>query len=262
MKFLGTLFLVFLFLFENVNAKQDKLDRIIQSKTLKVCVWINYYGISYLDQRTQKLVGIDSDLAQQLALDLNVAVEFVPSSFASLVNDVTNEKCDIAMFAIGNTKSRREKMQFTTPHLRSDIYAITTKENKKIDSWEDIDKKDVLVAVAKGTYHVPIMKEKLQHAKLLIVDSYKAREKELLAGRADVFMTDYPFGKRMIETTDWAQLISPSSTYYLTPYAWAMKYGDERFYLRVEQFIKDIKQDGRLLKFAQQNSLEPIVNLP
>lgn len=242
-------------------AKEDKLDKIIKENKLKVCIWTNYYGISYLDQRTQKLIGIDSDLAKELAKDLKVHLEFVSSSFSTLIDDVTSKKCDIAMFAIGDTKSRRAKMRFTTPHLASDIYAITTKTNNKINSWNDIDQKGIVVAVTKGTYHEPIMKQKLQNAELLVVDSYKGREQVVLSGRADVFMTDYPFGKRMLAKTNWAQLIIPNRTYHMTPYAWATSYGDDKFYNRVEQFIKDIKKDGRLKKFAKQNGLEPIVKL-
>lgn len=242
-------------------AEESKLGKIKATNTLKVCIWPEYYGISYLDKRTQKLVGIDSDLAQELAKDLDVNLQFVQSSFPKFIDDVTTQKCDIAMFAIGNTTARRAKVRFTTPHLSSDIYAITTKTNKKIKSWDDIDKEGVVVAVAKGTYHEPVMKKKLQHAQLLVVDSYHAREQAVKSGRADVFMTDFPFGKRMLAKTNWAKLIVPTKTYHMTPYAWVTSYGDDIFYNRVEKFIADIKKDGRLLKAAQHNGLEPIVKL-
>ncbi|MGD9555074.1 MAG: substrate-binding periplasmic protein [Arcobacteraceae bacterium] len=242
-------------------AQEGQLQIIKNNNLLKVCVWTEYYGISYLDERTQKLIGIDSDLAVQLAYDLNVNLEFVPSSFATLINDVTTNQCHIAMFAIGNTAQRREHLRFTTPHLHSDIYAIATKSNQRIAHWDDIDKKGVVVAVAKGTYHEPVMKEKLKHATLLVVNSMHAREQEVQAGRADVFMTDYPFAKRMLAKTSWAKLIAPTSTYHITPYAWAMKHADDEFYYEVERFIQRIKQDGRLLKAAQDNSLEPIIQL-
>ncbi len=249
------------FLQVSLFGKEDILHKVIETNKLQVCIWPEYYGISYLDQRTQKLVGIDSDLAKELAKDLNVKLEYVKSSFATLIEDITSQKCDIAMFAIGNTKARREKVKFTSAHLSSDIYAITTKSNKKINSWEDIDKKGVVVAVAKGTYHEPVMKEKLKNAQLLVVDSYKAREQEVKSGRADVFMTDYPFGKRMLAKTNWAKLIIPNSTYHMTDYAWVINYGDDKFYRRVEKFITDIREDGRLLRLSQKNGLEPIVKL-
>jgi len=255
------IFLSITLVFSILNAKEDKLEIIKKRDKLKVCIWPEYYGISYLDSRTQKLVGIDSDLAKELAKDLSVKLEYVPSSFSTLINDVTIDKCDIAMFAIGNTEQRRQKLQFTTAHLSSDIYAITTKTNKKINSWDDIDKKGIVVAVAKGTYHEPVMKKKLKNATLLILDSFKAREQEVKAGRADVFMTDYPFGKRMIAQTSWAKLIIPKSKYHKTPYAWAMAYNNEKFYNKVEEFISNIKKDGRLLELAKKNELEPIANI-
>lgn len=244
-----------LFLF----AKDSKLDEILLEKKIKVCIWPEYFGISYLDTRIQKLVGIDVDLAEELAKDLGVNLEFVESSFPKFIADITENRCDIAMFAIGNTQERSAKVRFTTPHLESDIYAITTKNNKKIENWDDIDKKGVIVAVAKGTYHESVMKEKLKNAQLLVVDGMHAREQEVQSGRADVFMTDYPFVKRMLTQTNWAKLIPPNSTYYLSSYSWTVAYGDDKFYNRVEKFISDIKKDGRLYRFAKNNELELII---
>ncbi len=261
MKITLTLIGMFILLTINLQAKESKLEKIKNSNKLKVCTWPQYYGISYIDPRTQKLIGIDSDLAVELAKDLGVELKLVKSSFPTLIKDVTTNKCDIAMFAIGNTESRRAKMRFTTPHLESDIYAVSTKTNKKIQSWDDIDKKGIIVAVAKGTYHEPVMKKKLKNAELVVIKGFKAREEEVQAGRADVFMTDYPYGKKMLAKTDWAHLITPPSVYHLTPYAWTMQYGDDAFFSRVEQFITDIKSDGRLYKLAKENGLLPIAKL-
>ncbi len=255
--------LIYLIIFIQIQlfAQYNSLDEILEQKELRVCVWPEYYGISYLDVRTQQFMGIDTDLAKELAKDLKVNLKFVNSSFATLIDDVTTSKCHIAMFAIGNTPQRREKIRFTTAHLSSDVYAITTKNNRRVQNWDDIDKTGNVVAVAKGTYHEPIMQEKLKNAQLLVVDKMHQREQEVQAGLADVFMTDYPFAKRMIENTSWAILIEPKETYHKTPYAWAMKCDDEKFYDRVEEFLKDIKNDGRLFQLAKNNGLEPIVIL-
>lgn len=253
-------FLIFL-LNSSALAFDDRLKNITKNNKIKVCIWSEYFGISYLDPRSQKLVGIDSDLALELAKDLKVELEYVQSSFPTFIEDLSQNRCDIAMFAIGNTPSRIKKVRFTTPHLSSDIYAITTKNNKKINAWDDIDKEGVVVAVGKGTYHEPIMKEKLKNAKLLVAKDFHARSQEVISGRADVFMTDYPYVTRMLAETDWAKLISPTTTYHKTSYAWAMTYGDDKFYNRVEKFVKDIKKDGRLLSLAKKNALETIIKL-
>ena len=253
---------IFVFLiFTGLNSiiMADMLSSILDARKLRVCIWPEYFGISYVDPRTQALRGIDIDLAYELGKDLGVNVVFVESSFATLNADIQNKRCDIAMFAIGQTPLRMEKLSLTTPHLASDIYAIVTKNNRRIQQWEDIDKPNVIVAVAKGTYHVNVMQQKLQYAKLLILDSFNAREQEVEAGRADVFMTDYPFGMRMIQEKEWAKLIIPTQPFHITPYGWAMARGEDRFFSRVESFITTIKHDGRLLKAAQKHHLSPIV---
>ena len=238
----------------------ERLSRIQSDKTLRVCVWPDYYGISFRNPKTLQLAGIDIDNARELAKDLGVGVQFVDSSFARLIDDVSNDRCDIAMFAIGITSARQEKLRFTSPHLVSDIYAITTKTNRRIQYWADLDKAGSVVAVAKGTLHETVMKEKLKFAELLVLESSHAREQAVHSGRADVFMTDFPFSRRMLDNSDWARLVAPPSTYHLTSYAWAMRPGDDRFHARVESFLREIKSDGRLLNSAKRHGLEPIVS--
>lgn len=242
------------------SAQQaSRLDRVLADHLLKVCIWPDYYGISYRNPRTQELTGIDVDLARELARDLDVRLEFVDSSFSSLTADILGNRCDVAMFAIGITAQRAESLRFTSPHLASDIYAITTRSNRRIRSWDDIDQPGVVVAVAKGTLHEPVMRSKLRHAQLLVVASPHAREQEVESGRADVFMTDYPYSRRMLDNADWARLVSPSTRYHVTPYGWALAPGDERWHQRLETFVSAIRSDGRLLAAARRHGLDPIV---
>jgi ABC-type amino acid transport substrate-binding protein len=235
------------------------LDRIHATRTLRVCIWPDYYGITYRNPKTQALSGIDIDLANELGKDLGVAVQFIDSSFAKLIGDVTQDHCDVAMFAIGITPSRSEKLRFTQPHLASDIYAIASKTNRRIKDWNDIDEPGSVVAVAKGTLHEPVMKVKLKAAQLLVLDTPFAREQEVQSGRADVFMTDYPYSQRFLANAEWARLIAPPSTYHITPYAYAIKPGDDAWHARLETFVHDIKHDGRLMAAAKRHNLDPIV---
>lgn len=237
----------------------DRLERVTASQVLRVCIWPDYYGISYRNPKNQQLVGIDIDNAREVAKTLGLRLEFVDSSFASLVDDLLNDRCDVAMFAIGLTPQRQDKLSFTQPYLASDIYAITTQTNRRIKDWDDIDTPGTVVVVARGTYHEPVMRAALKHAELRVVDSPAAREKEVQSGRADVFMTDYPFSRRMLDTNDWARLVSPTKAYHTMQYAWAVRPGEEAFLARLNQILSDMKRDGRLLNNAKRHNLEPIL---
>ncbi len=237
----------------------NHLVQIQNTGQVRVCIWPDYYGISLRDPRTQQLSGIDIDLAHELARDLGTSVQFVDSSFARLVPDVLEDRCDVAMFAIGIIPQRQQVLRFTRPYLASDVMAITTRSNRKIRTWADIDQPGIVVAVAKGTLHEPLMRERLKNAELIAPATPHAREQEVLSGRADVFITDFPYSRRMLETTDWARLVTPSSTYHITSYAWAVKPGDDAWHERLEQFMQTIKRDGRLLAAARKHKLDPIV---
>jgi len=240
-------------------AQGGRLEAVLAAREVRVCIWPDYYGISLRSPKTQQLSGVDADLALELGKDLGVKVTYVDSSFAQLIPDVTGNRCDVAMFAVGITPQRTDKLRFTPPTLVSDIYAITTRNNRRMKTWADIDQPGVVVAVMKGTLHEPVMRESLKAAQLLVVDTPMAREQEVESGRADVFMTDFPYSRRMLEMTDWARLISPTRTYHLTSYAYAVAPGDDAWLQRMTQFVQDIKRDGRLLKAATRYKLDPVV---
>lgn len=240
---------------------EGRLERIAAAEALRVCIWPDYYGITFRNPKTLELSGIDIDLARELARELGVRAQFVDSSFARLIDDVTADRCDVAMFAIGITPQRAERLRFTRPHLRSDIYAITTLSNRRIKNWADIDQPGVVVAVARGTYHETVMRQKLAAASLQVLDTPHAREEEVESGRADVFMTDFPYSRRMLDTVDWARLMASPQPYHLTSYAYAVAPGDDAWFQRVDRFVADIRQDGRLLAAARHHKLDPIAVL-
>ena len=215
-------FLVGLTLSVASEVKESRLDRLMVSKVLRVCIWPDYYSITYRNPKTQQLSGIDIDMALELGKDMGLAVRFIDSSFAKLIDDVTQDRCDVAMFAVGITPARQTKLRFTQPHLASDIYGVTTKTNRRIKTWRDIDQPGAVVAVAKGTLHEPVMKDKLKQAQLMVLDTPFAREQEVQSGRADVFMTDYPYSQRFLANADWARLVVPDNAYHITPYAYAL----------------------------------------
>ena len=80
---------------------EDAGRRVKASGTVRVCVWPDYYGVTHRNANTHKLEGIDIDLSNELARDLQVKVQHVDSSFVTLIDDLQNDRCDIAMFAVG-----------------------------------------------------------------------------------------------------------------------------------------------------------------
>jgi ABC-type amino acid transport substrate-binding protein len=237
------------------------LDRVRQAASVRVCIWPDYYGITHRNPRTQQLGGIDIDLSAEFGHDLKVGVQYVDSSFATLIDDLKSDRCDIAMFAVGMLPQRMEQLRFTRPYLQSDIYAVTTRGNKVVSRWEDIDKPGVAVAVQAGTFMEPVMAASLKNARIVKISPPATRERELEAGRVDVFMTDYPYSRRLLDNADWATLISPPVPFHVLPYAYAVKPGDAAWLAVADEFVARIQRDGRLETAARRFGLQSIVRL-
>jgi cyclohexadienyl dehydratase len=235
------------------------LERLRATGVLRVCIWPDYYGVTYRNPRTQQLGGIDIELSAELARDLKLRLEYVESSFPTLIRDVKSERCDVAMFAIGVLPQRQEQLAFTQPYLHSDIYGVTTRSNRAVRQWQDIDQPGVIVAVQAGTVMEIVMPAALKHAKVAVVTPPATRERELEAGRVDVFMTDYPYSRRLLDNADWARLVAPPQAFHVLPYAYATRQGDPAWLARLDEFVARIKRDGRLQAAAKRHGLSEIV---
>lgn len=242
-----------------LSAQAQILASVQSEGTLRVCMWPDYFGISYLNKRTGSLQGVDITLSAELAKDLGVAVQYVETDFRSVLEELETGKCHIAMMAVGVTPARAERVDFSAPYLRSDVYGITTRANQSIQTWEDIDQPGRVVAVMKGTVMEPLMQRTLKKATLLITTEPGEREREVESGRADIFITDYPYSRRMLQNTDWARLVPPTETVQLTDYAYAVPKGDPEWLARINLFVKAIQEDGRLIDAAEPHGLLPIV---
>jgi cyclohexadienyl dehydratase len=243
------------------QAQAQTLERVRASGKLHVCIWPDYYGVTYRNPRTQQLSGIDIDLSADLAHELNASVDYVESSFPQLVGDLNAGRCDVAMFAVAMLASRKEQLAFTEPYLQSDIYGVTTRASLTVRQWGDIDQPGVVVAVQAGTFMEPVMRDTLKQARMAVIAPPSTREQELEAGRVDVFMTDFPYSRRLLDNADWARLVAPPKPFFVLPYGYAVKRGDARWLARLDEFVAGIKRDGRLLAAARRHGLSDIVML-
>ncbi|MFM9428770.1 cyclohexadienyl dehydratase [Variovorax sp. GrIS 2.14] len=237
-------------------------DRVRTSGTLRVCIWTDYYGITYRNPRNKQLGGVDIDLSAAFARRLGVDLAYVESSFPRLIDDLVAEHCDIAMHGVGITPQRQAALRFSQPYLSSDIYGVTTRSSRLVRSWEDIDRPGVKVAVQSGTFMEPVMRDALKQATLVSILPPLTREQELEAGRVDVFMTDYPYSRRLLDNADWARLVAPPQPFHRVPYAYAVKPDDDEWLRTVDAFVADIKRDGLLGRAAAKYGLGEIVVKP
>ena len=162
------------------------------------------------------------------------------------------------MFGVGASLKRAQAVEFSKPYLVTNVYAVTRKDGT-IKTWADVDKKGIKAAVSLGSYIEPFMKSYLKNAEVVSVAPPNTREGELVAGRVDIIMTDYPTAIKVTDEFDWAKTIEPTEKLAVTPYAYVVPQGDQIWLNFINLFVDTIKLDGRLLQAAKRHKLDPIV---
>ncbi len=237
----------------------ERLAAIRARGEIQVCMWAEYFAISYRNPRNGELEGIDIDMARALATRLSVRLAFVETNFAEFMDRLDEGACDIAMMGVGINPPRARRVAFTKPYLASPVYAVTTRTNTRMQTWRDIDTPGTVVAVAAATVMEPLMRENLRNAELMVVRAPRTREGEVLSGRADVFMSDFPYTRRMVLMHDWARVIDPPGRFGETLYAYALPRNDQAWLNEVNAFLERSRLDGTLARAAQRHGLTPIV---
>lgn len=240
-------------------AGEGRLAAIAGSGVLKVCIQPDNVTVTYRDPLSGQLSGIDITLAAALAGDLGVRAEYIDASAASLADDLEAGRCDIAMSGLARVPDRMPRVRFSMPYLQNHLQAVTTRGKAAIGGWDDLDRPGRVIAVRQDSNAEAVAPRLLQNARLMVVRPPRTREQEVLAGRADAFVTDFPEADRVRRYVDWARVIPAAARTAPLSYAYAVAPGDEPWLQRINAFVAAIRRDGRLASVAGRFRLKPMV---
>jgi polar amino acid transport system substrate-binding protein len=160
------------------------LDRIKKSGVLRVAVIIGQEPYFHKDLATGQWSGACIDMANDIAGKLGAKVETLESTWGNQILDLQGDKVDLA-FAVNPTPERALVIDFSTPILVHSFTVITKKGFAKPQSWTELNKPEVKIAVDIGSTHELIARRYCPKATIL---GFRNRDEAILAvatGRAD-----------------------------------------------------------------------------
>jgi cyclohexadienyl dehydratase len=166
------------------------LNRIRASGVLRVGTTGDYTPFS-LKQPDGSYEGADIEMAHDLAERLGVRIEFVPTVWIELLGDFLAEKFDIAMGGVTVTTARTEKAFFSVPTFVDGKRPLTRREFRdRFTSIEAIDQSGMRVIANPGSANEVFARANFARATVTIHHDNASVFGELVAGRADVMITD------------------------------------------------------------------------
>jgi proton glutamate symport protein len=95
---------------------QSSLERIKERGVIRVGYDPERLPFSYTNV-AGRLVGFDIDMAQRLAHELGVTIEFVPFAFGTLSSQLGGDEFDIAMSGVYGTAEQSGNVRFSDPYM-------------------------------------------------------------------------------------------------------------------------------------------------
>lgn len=239
---------------------EDRLmNEIKKSGQLKVCVWPDFHQIKDRNKKIEAHNILDADMAFQFSKELSVVPNFVISSPAQIVEQLNKGVCDVAMYGVPISDDLNKLIRFTKPVFVTDLYAVTNKYNRRINGWSDLKSAKSIILVQRGSSYENTVQERFGGAKVQSVNFDLMTENAIESGRADAIVTDYIYSKNWLTSKEWASILTPPQIYQRTLYAYASRLDAPALGERLDQFVKDVKRDGRLVDAAKMHQLESLV---
>jgi cyclohexadienyl dehydratase len=168
---------------------QSALNEILDTGVMKFGTTGDWNPMSVRDPATNSFVGFDIDMAKELAADLGVEVEFVPTDWKTLVNGVVAGKYHLTGSA-SISPPRMKVAGFSESYIAVEIMPFTSAEKAgDFDGYDSINQPDVKVATTLGTTFEALVREWFPDADIKVVEAPARGFQEVLSGRADVFIT-------------------------------------------------------------------------
>jgi cyclohexadienyl dehydratase len=159
--------------------------------TLRVGMPGDYAPFAVRDPKDGAWQGLDVDVARAMAQALGVKLEIVKTSWAALMPDLLADKFDMASGGISVTLERQKTAFFSTPVIEDGKTPITRCENAgKFSTIAAIDRPDVRIITPPGGTNEAFDRSHLAHADIIVFPDNTRIFDELVAGRADVMITD------------------------------------------------------------------------
>ena len=235
------------------TPESDILREIKERGVLRVGTAGDYQPMSYLDPETKRYVGFDAELAEDLAAEMGIGIEYVKTSWPTLMEDTLAGKFDLAVCGITVTEARKEQALMSDGYLENGKTVLCRAEDaEKYTSLEAINKPEVRVMENPGGLNEKFARENLPEATLIIHEANQEIPGLVAAGEADVMITEIM--EAGFYTGEDPRLAAPLIHEPFTngQLGFLMPKGNEALLEYVNAFLEREKENGRLEELAEK----------
>ncbi len=226
-------------------ARKSTIEDILKRGELRVGFEAGYVPFEMTD-KNGNFVGFDIDMAKEMAKAMGVKFVPVNTAWDGIIPALISKKFDIIMSGMTVTQERNLKINFADPYI---IVGQTILLNKKhegdVTSYRDLNDPKYTVTSKLGTTGEQAVKRHIPKAKYKSFETETEAFLEVLNGRADAYVYDLPNCVYLYAQQGKGKVVFLDEPFTYEPLAWAINKGDPDFMNWLNNFLRQVKNDGR-----------------
>lgn len=198
-----------------------------------------------------KASGISVDIANDFAKSLGRELVIENISWDGLLPALQTSKVDMVISSMTITPERSNVVDFSKPYANA-LLAILANKNSNINSYEDLNNKNVKLALKIGSTAYLYALEHLDKAEIIGLSDESACITEVLQGKADAFIYDQlTIYRNYINNIDSTKVIYMN---HKDAEHWgvAFKKGNSELLDAMNSFIDEYRKSGGFDKISQK----------
>jgi len=200
--------------------------------------------------KDDKIIGLDADIAKQIAVGMGVKVRFSTMPFPELLPALYADKVDLILSSMTMTPERNLKVAFIGPYYISGKGMLTKAQTiATLQAAENLNDPQFKLVALKASTSQEFVEKTAPRATLVTAKSYDEALDLLFADKVNVLIADYPFCAFTAFRYQEKGLVSGQARLTFEPLGIAVK-EDTLLINWLDNFMKILEGSGQLQKMS------------
>jgi ABC-type amino acid transport substrate-binding protein len=237
---------------KEIAKTTNKLEQIKASGILVVGTSADYppYEFHLLPDLEDEMVGLDIDIAEAIAANLNVKLEVKDIVFSKLFDELSAGRIDLALAGLSPTENRKRIVDFSIPYYQAIQNMLIRAEDKdKFKLLEDLRGK--VVGTQKGSIQEDMARNMVSGATFFFHEDITELIKALRQKKVDAVILEKPVADAYASRDKDLLNMECSTDHMPLGSAVAVKKGDTDLLERVNQVLEQLIQENKITESIQ-----------
>ena len=196
-----------------------------------------------------EIVGVDVDIAKEIAKYLGKELVIKDVSFDSIINEVKSGKSDFGAAGISYTEERAKEVDFTIDYSISKQVIIVKEEINKVDN---LDNKRI--ALQLGSVADSYVTKNYKNAKVIRQKKYLAAIEDLKNDKVDLVIMDELPAKEILKNNP--GLVILDQELFTDKYGMVVRKGNDELLKAINKVLSDLITDGKIEEYVIHHTSE------